>query len=161
MTRRTGFVRRAWVVGVLTFGIVAASAGSASAASEPAIDVLSNRADLISGSDALVEVVPPSGVDAARLKVAVDGRDVTSKFGVRPGGRFIGLLDGLRNGRNVVTATAPDGTQGSTTIVNHAIGGPVTAGPQIQPWKCAADATDAQCNRPVRYEFRYKSTSGG
>ena len=41
---------------------VGALAGPAAAA-VPRIDVLSNRADLISGGDALVEVVLPRGVE--------------------------------------------------------------------------------------------------
>src|SRR3954449_5533338 len=114
------------------------------------IRVLSNRADLISGGDALVQVTP------AGAKVAVDGRDVSSQFAVRPDGRYLALLTGLRNGRNVVVS----GGQ-RITIVNHAQGGPTTAGPQIQTWTCADGALDAQCNRAVKYEFLYKSTGGG
>src|SRR5688500_15513202 len=44
------------------------------------IDVLSNRADLVSGGDALVGVGLPDGSDPSALKVAVDGRDVSSAF---------------------------------------------------------------------------------
>ena len=157
---RRGLIRAA----VLSLLTIASSSGSALAATPsevPKIDVLSNRADLISGGDALVEVVPPAGADASRMKVAVSKRNVTSEFAVRPGGRYIGLLKDLRAGRNVVTATAPGGTQATITIVNHAIGGPVTSGPQIQPWQCADGAEDAQCNRQPRIEYRYKSTSGG
>src|SRR4051794_10307839 len=145
----------------LAFVAVLLSASAAAAATGPTMDVLSTRADLIAGGGAVVEVRPPSGVDAAKLKVAVDGRDVTSRFGVRPGGRFIGLLEGLRNGRNVMAARAPDGTQAQIAIVNHAIGGPVTSGPQIQPWKCAAGTSGPQCDRDVTYAFSYKSTGGG
>ena len=32
-------------------------------------------------------------------------------------------------------------------VTNHPIGGPVFAGPQIQPWTCQATARDAQCDR--------------
>jgi hypothetical protein len=138
--------------------------GTAMAATKrhaPVIKVLSNRADLISGGDALVEVKPPRGVAAERLKVKVRGHDVTSAFAVRPGGRYMALLTGLRNGRNVVRAISPNGARARITIVNHSLGGPVTAGKQIQPWHCADGATDAKCSRPVRYEYSYKSTAGG
>ena len=114
------------------------------------IRVLSNRADLISGGDALVQVTP------AGAKVTADGRDVTSQFAVRPDGRYLALLTGLRNGRNVVVS----GGQ-RITIVNHPLGGPTMAGPQILPWTCAEGALDAQCNRAPKYEFFYKSTGGG
>jgi hypothetical protein len=130
------------------------------AVAEPAfgateIKVLSNRADLISGGDALVEVTP------AGARVDVDGRDVTGDFAVRPGGRYMALLGGLKDGANVVTARASDGSAAQITITNHPNGGPVTAGPQIKPWKCFDMTVDAQCNRQPRYEYLYKSTQGG
>ena len=143
--------------------VMAAGTGSAWAGAPevPTIEVLSNRADLISGGDALVRVVPPRGVDAKRVKVAVGKRNVSTEFAVRPDGRYIGLIKDLRAGRNVLTATAPGGARADITIVNHPIGGPVTSGPQIQPWACAAGAVDAQCNREPRIEYRYKPSTGG
>ena len=57
----------------------AAPAGAA--APSLSIDVLSNRADLVSAGDALVRVTIPAGVSAAKVRVYDDGRDVTSAFG--------------------------------------------------------------------------------
>ena len=51
------------LVALLACGALAAPAA---AAGDAQIKVLSNRADLVSGGDALVQVVPPAGVDAAR-----------------------------------------------------------------------------------------------
>ena len=148
------------VVGVLS--VLVMGAGTALAATEPlTIKVLSNRADLISAGDALVEVTSPSGVDAGRIAVSVDGRDVTSQFAARPNGRFMALLDGLKNGENVVRASGPGAAAAQITIVNHPIGGPVTAGTQIQPWTCFEETLDVQCNRPPEYEYFYMSTDGG
>jgi hypothetical protein len=130
-------------------------ASSAFAASAPQIRVLSNRADILSGGDALLQVAP------AANKVTVDGRDVTNAFGVRSDGRYLGLLTGLSNRDHTVTATAPGGKAAQLKLSMHPIGGPVTAGPQIKPWACFAGATDAQCNRPVAYAYYYKSTGGG
>ncbi|MDT4996110.1 MAG: hypothetical protein QOD45_178, partial [Pseudonocardiales bacterium] len=46
--------------------LLAVCAGQAAGATAvPQIRVLSNRADLVSGSDALVQVVPPAGADAS------------------------------------------------------------------------------------------------
>jgi hypothetical protein len=132
-------------------------APAAANAAAPTIEILSNRADLISGGDALVELRGP----VAGVKVDVDGRDVTGAFAERPGGRHMALLEGLKVGANVVTARAPDGSARRITITNHPIGGPVIDGPQIQPWKCAEGAQDAQCNRPPRVEYRYKPSGGG
>jgi hypothetical protein len=140
--------------------LVIAGAGSALAASAPKIQTLSNRADLISGGDALVEVKAPAGADVSKVVVKVNGRDRTSAFAVRSDGRYLGLLEGLRNGRNVVTAKLGKASA-QLVISNHPIGGPVLAGPQIQPWTCFDGALDKQCNRPVEYAFSYKSSSGG
>ena len=124
----------------------------------PSIKVLSNRADLISGGDALVEVLLPAGVSASGLRMALDGRDVTSAFAVRANGRYMGLLTGLAERANVLSARLPDGAGASLVITNHPNGGPVFSGAQVQPWPCLPGATDAQCNRPVRYQLLYRST---
>src|SRR4051812_37067207 len=47
--------------------------------------VLSNRADLVSGDDALVEVTAPAGTNAGDLTLDVDGRDVTPAFSSQEG----------------------------------------------------------------------------
>jgi hypothetical protein len=147
----------AGVVGLAVLG----PAGAGAAAPPLQVRTISDRADLISGGDALVQVVLPTGTDAAGVKVDVDGRDVTSAFAVRPDGRYLGLITDMHAGRNVVTARTPTGRGARLTIVNHPIGGPVTGGPQVQPWKCFDGAQDAQCNRDPEYTYQYKSTSGG
>lgn len=136
-----------------TLAVALLGAGTAEAA-VPKIQTLSNRADLISGGDALVRVAP----DGAR--VTLNGSNVTSAFGVRPDGRYTGLVEGLRLGRNVLVARK--GKRKARLVVrNHPIGGPVLAGPQIQPWTCFEGAVDAQCNREPEFAFSYKSTGGG
>ena len=137
-----------WCVGV----------SEASAAGTAKIQVLSNRADLISGGDALVAV---TGVDASKARVTVGSRDVTSSFALRPNGRFEGIISGLSLGANVVTASSPGVTAGKATVTNHAIGGPVIAGPQVQPWVCTNGSSDPQCNAPTTYSYQYKSSTTG
>lgn len=119
--------------------------------------VLSNRADLISGGDALVEVVLPTGIEVSAVRVSVAGRDVTNQFALRANGRYQGVVTGLALGENVLTATLPGATGAAITITNHPSGGPVFSGPQIEPWYCQAGATDKQCSRPVVYDYVYKS----
>ena len=58
------------------------------------IKVLSNRADLISGGDALVRVTPIGAT------VKVNGKDVTGEFAKRPNGQYLALLTGLKDGAN-------------------------------------------------------------
>src|SRR5919108_638539 len=136
------------------------------------IRVLSNRADLISGGNALVEIVLPRRAKASpsSIRVDVNGEDVTGAFAVRADGRFYGLVSVLREGRNVLTARVPNGPGARIEITNHPIGGPVISGAQVGPWVCTTKVTnptannpdlgeplDAQCNiaAPVyRYQYR-------
>jgi hypothetical protein len=141
-------------------GIGLAGPVAAEAAPKLSIDVLSNRADLVSGGNALI-AVGISGVNPAAVQVTDDGRDVTSAFALRPNGRFEGVVDGLGVGRNVLAARAPGATPAQVTVTNHPSGGPVFSGPQVQPWVCQEGALDEQCNAPASYEYRYKSSLTG
>jgi hypothetical protein len=142
---------------------VARSAGDA----VTSIDVLSNRADLISGGDALVAVELAPGTDPASVKVVLNGTDVTSLFAARPNGSFAGVVTGLVNGKNILTARGADGHGRKLTITNHPLGGPVFAGPQVTPYYCNPNAanpplgaaTDAQCNAPTRVDLLYRNLS--
>lgn len=123
--------------------------------------VLSNRPDLISGGNALIEVLIPDGVDAEEVSLLLGNVDVTSFFRMRDNNRFMGLLSGLSPGDNVLTARYGSGGTDRVTITNHSISGPIFSGPQIQPWACLDGALDEQCNRPITYEYLYKSSLGG
>jgi hypothetical protein len=104
----------------------------------PQILVLSNRADLISGGDALVEIKWPD-VNSSVLKkatVELNGVLVTDNFAVRGNGRYMGLVTGLVDGQNTLRARMP-GAAAVITITNHPLGGPVFSGEQLQPWICA------------------------
>jgi hypothetical protein len=119
--------------------------------------VLSNRRDLVSGGDALVEVVLPRGVRPRQVTVTRGGADVTGRFHRTPDGRLLGLVRGLAVGRNVIRARAGDQVA-RTRITNHPNGGPVFSGPQLDHYRCQQSAVDAQCNEPASYAFFYKST---
>jgi hypothetical protein len=145
------------------FLLFALGAGVASAGDYVRIEVLSNRADLISGGDALVAVAVPPGADASRLRVAVGKHDVTAAFAVRADGRYLGRIEGLAIGENVVTAQLPDGRGAQISITNHPIGGPVFSGPQTKPFICYTERLglgppiDEQCNVRPRVDLFYKS----
>src|SRR3954465_9051098 len=101
----SGVCLRAWVrAGLVVLVAMALSAPAHAASGDLRIEVLSNRADLISGGDALVQVVRPPDASGVPFRVTVGDRDETSAFG--PDG--VGLIDGLDNGANVVTATLDD-----------------------------------------------------
>src|SRR4030095_15667091 len=101
------FVRSA----LLTLGAlvcVVASTGRATAAPQEIV-VLSNRADLISGGDALVEIKWPAGTNLAATRVDLNGVSIRPAFDMRSNGRFMGLVTGLKNGNNVLVVRHTDG----------------------------------------------------
>ncbi len=128
------------------------------AAENSIIQVLSNRSDLISGDDALVEIVLKGS--ATKATVRLNDKDVSDEFALRPNGRYMGLLTGLKLGENTIGATL-SGTDisGSATIINHPNGGPIFSGPRIPRFSCQEGAVDALCNQPAEYTFLYKSTN--
>jgi hypothetical protein len=126
------------------------------------IHVPANRSNIVSGEETLVSTGPPNTALPAGLKITLNGSDVTSQFALRPNGQFEALLTGLTPGSNEVTAEAPGETTVHSTIVDHLIGGPITSGPQVQPWRCKnAHPTDAQCDEAPTYSYEYKAAGTG
>lgn len=143
------------------------------------VTTLSNRADLISGGDALVQLALSAGATAAGLRVDVDGRDVTPVFAAQPDGRLIGVVEGLRVGTNQLTAQTSTAGPARLIITNAPIGGPLLSGPQQTPFICATPsplpatqsrpltnasglstgATDAQCTIATEYKLYYRTTA--
>jgi hypothetical protein len=152
------------IVVVMAVALLAAAfaCASASAAGAPRIHVLSNRADMLSGGDALVAISLPRDQSRVRFRVRVTlgKRNVTGRFAKRADGKFEGLVTGLRVGRNVLRARL--GKRSSKAIlVNHASGGPVLSGPQIKPWVCQNGSKKPKCDKPPTYEYEYMPQTGG
>jgi hypothetical protein len=107
---------------------------------DPEIRVLSNRADLISGGGALVEIIWGGAAHSKVARIELNGVDVKPAFAIRPNGRFMGLLTGLKDGDNLLTVRV-GGAGRQITITDHPIGGPVfSGGEQLAPWICARTA---------------------
>src|ERR1700704_3191351 len=86
---------------------VCANAFATSQSQDVEIRTLSNRADLISSGDALVEVRLPKNLKAQKLQLRLNGRDVTSQFQYDAAERrMVGLLKGLVEGKNELVADA-------------------------------------------------------
>jgi hypothetical protein len=140
------------------------------AAGSITIEVLSGRADLISGGDALVRV---SLADATRpadvvLSYSRRGhdvqRDVDGLFSKATRGELRGLVTGLPLGESELSVSQHVGSAvyyASITLTNHPIDGPVFSGPQIQPWACAAGTTGKQCSKKPVYTYSYLPVTGG
>lgn len=146
-------------------GLTAVPATADARSGDVTIETLSNRADLISGGDALTRVTVPAGADTDRIVVTVNGHRVSSLKADGPR-TLTGLLTGLRDGANVVRAVLPDGRGARLTITNHPSGGPVIAGPQVHPWICDnasggnGDPTDKKCDTKPTYEYQYRVAPG-
>ena len=127
------------------------------------IDVVSGRADSVSGGDALVAV---SGAPAGARVVAA-GVDVTDAFAPR-GDSLVGLVDGLPVGGSEIVVTTKNGKEeASVEVVNHPITGPVFSGPQ-HPMYCTASGApwnlgpvDEDCHVAAAVvTYRYRTTAG-
>jgi len=105
------------------------------------IRTLSNRADLISDGDALVEVQVPRNVQTRKVTLTLNGANVDASFADAGNGTLRGVVTGLRVGKNLFVADANGRGEGrpfaTLTITNHPRGGPVLLGSQTQPWVCA------------------------
>ena len=148
---------RALAVAACAAVVLAAAVAPAADARVPAprIKVLSNRADLVSGGDAFVRVTLPHGVKASRLRLRAGRRDVTRVLHRTGRRRLEGVVRRLRVGRVALVATIRRGGAARLFVTNHPIGGPVFAGPQIQPWTCQEGAKDAKCNQAPSYRFLF------
>ncbi|HVX70892.1 MAG TPA: DUF6351 family protein, partial [Mycobacteriales bacterium] len=157
MTNRLRIAAAAALVSALAVPL--APAAFAGRSGQLRIEVLSTRADLVSGGVAVVAVDLPGDVRPSSVQVRLGRRDVTRQFAVRPNHRFEALLHGLKLGRNVVTATARGATGARLIVTNHPLGGPVFAGPQLPAWTCEAGAVDAKCDKPAAFSYLYRSSN--
>ena len=156
---------RTRVTGWTTLALLLACAFSSPAAyALTEIVTLSNRADLVSQGDVLVEVVPPP---PAGTIIDLDGDDVTGDFALRANGRYVGLVTGIDLGENLLTVTLPDASGASLTIENHPPEGPIFAGPHLRFWDCTTEREglgpplDENCNADPVVEWLYMPAGGG
>lgn len=142
------------LLSVVPMSSQAASAKQPNATRTLAIKTLSNRADLISGGDALTQIVLPTGAKVSGLRVRLDGKNVTREFALRRNHKVEGRLTGLVLGTNTVIATS-NGERARLVITNHPLGGPDFSGPQIKPWKCETGAKNRKCDIAPTFALMY------
>jgi hypothetical protein len=92
------------------------------------IDVLSSRPDQVSGGDALIKVSARHRHD---LRITRNGEDVTDRFD-----HGVGLVDGLRVGRNRISVWDRWHRVATQRIKNFPIEGPIFSGPHQTPFVC-------------------------
>ena len=136
-----------------------------------AIRVLSSRPYLVSGGNALVQIVPGRFISLSDLRVTVNGRDVTAEFHADADGlTATGLVNGLRVGRNVVEVFGNHRRPLATLrITNYPITGPIVSGPHLQPYICQTQdfqlpdgstlgsPLDTNCSASTRINYVYKA----
>ncbi len=163
-------LRRPGVIGI----VVVAAIRLSYAADSLQLRVLSSRPDMVSGGDALVRVELPAGVAAGDVKLAVNGADATTQLTADASGRSLtGLVTGLNNGSNTLTATAAKTGSAKLTVVNHPITGPIFSGPHEQPFVCMTNQfklqgggtlgppLDTNCSVATRTDWVYRSKTDG
>ena len=134
------------------------------------VSVSNPHPDLVSGGEVLLRVSVSSGLRASRIRITLNSVDVSSDFVAQPGGSLLGLVNGLRDGFNVVRAERSGRfgarSEARLVVVNHPITGPVFSGPQQLPFYCQtttfglAPATMPDCSAPTEVSYEYLSTSG-
>jgi len=134
------------------------------------IRTLSSRPETVSGGDVLLEVTVPRRVALNRVRLTLNGTDVTSMFSTDPATRRMrGLLRGLMLGTNHFAAHSRGVGHGTASsrlkLINHRITGPVFSGPQLAPFECRTlesglgAPTDSQCSATTQFKYFYFTTA--
>ena len=132
------------------------------------INVVSSPPELVSGSDARLEIHIPDGMSDEDLSIKVGDRDVSSAFALQPEkGIYEGVVQQLPIGESTVTVSMGE-SDASIQLTNHAITGPMFSGPVQDPFLCASekhrsnarlgDVLDTDCSMDTQVSFVYKST---
>ncbi len=135
------------------------------------LSVESSRPDMVSGGNALIAVDVPSPDPVGKVRVRRNGVDVTAAFKPDAGQprRLVGLVQGLRNGSNRISALVKAKGQAgpvSLDLFNSPINGPIISGPHQEPFYCRTQSnglgapTDSDCSAPMAVQYQYRSTNG-
>lgn len=169
-----------------TLGLLACSPDAGRSIEGPAlhlsIEAVSGLPHLVSGGDALVDIVSSSN-QAELLQLTLNDVDISPELAVaeiEPGlYRFRALVSGLQLGNNRLKAKL-DAIESSLPLVNYPITGPIISGPHQTPYFCLNElseksngekrqfaigngeflddaVTDAFCSLPTRIDYVYRS----
>lgn len=143
----------------------------------PRIEVLSSPAEYVSGGDARIRITLPGFVPIDRVRLALDGENVTSKFAPAGDSHVLeGVVDGMSPGDHVLQlGLAIYGDfilyKEEITLTNHPSSGPMFSGPQQEVFLCSDDgdranaelgpAIDEDCATDTIVSFKYRTTGGG
>jgi hypothetical protein len=142
------------------------------------IAVLSSRADTVTGDDALIRVDVPGKVPLGKVRVLLNGADVTDALKAsRRSHSLTGLVSGLREGVNHLKVYGAghhhhkSRPAAELVLTNYPITGPVFSGPHEAPFICETQfftlpdgsnlgpALDANCSIATRVDYFYRTTA--
>ncbi|GAA5236169.1 hypothetical protein FOZ76_24980 [Verticiella sediminum] len=136
-------------------------------------EVLSSRADMVSGGDVLVRVPVPAPYAPGDIEVRLGDTDITRHFVSSRDGQLIARLTGLQVGSAQLEVRVNGRRAGALTLVNHPISGPLFAGPREKPFICQTDEfalpggtrlgapLDADCSITTRVDYYYRPSGAG
>ena len=143
-----------------------------STTSPPTLSVKSSPSHMVSGGNALIELVLPSDAKSSdAVAVSLNGADVSASFKSSSTTTLLGLVSGLTNGDNTLSAKVGNSTATSLTLTNYPITGPITSGPQMSPFICStgtlslpdgtklvATPNDLNCSAQTNVQYQYRTT---
>ncbi|MCB0830333.1 MAG: hypothetical protein KDB64_05380, partial [Solirubrobacterales bacterium] len=147
--------------------LLAFDAAGAVAASPLRIEVLSSQANRVTGGDALIGVTAANSSTKRKMVLRLNGRVVTSSLSGDPANnkRKTGLVSGMKQGRNWLTAWAPGQKAGSRLAVyNSPLQGPLLSGPHQEPFYCTTEslglgpARNSNCFAPTKVSWYYRAS---
>ena len=165
------------------FFLILTLASCSPTGSEIGVRVVSTQAHLVSGGDALIEVIA-SASSGDELQLTVNGESQTVEFAVTDAedgnASYRGLVTGLRVGDNTIEVDVSYG-RAAITVVNYPITGPIISGPHQEPYFCLGELApgrrgerprfaignedylddtplDNSCSLATRVDYVYRST---
>jgi len=160
VTRSPARVATVLITAALAVGGLAAASVAEARPGLTITSVSNPKPEFVSGGDVLVRVA-----NGDRVRVRSNGADVTGSFTPQPDGSLLGVVSGLRQGGNTITAESK-GRHATLHVRNHARSGPVFSGPQQTPFLCQTEAfglAPAQqplCEAPTVIRYQYRTTAG-
>lgn len=141
------------------------------------VKTLSSPPDMISGGDTLLEVVVPEGVALDKVRISLNGADVSAQVPVADSAARVlrGLVTGLATDASdplgkvnmLVVSNGDDAAQHTDVkLVNYPITGPILSGPHLSPYECRTkennlgDPLDADCSAKTQVVWYYRTKSG-
>jgi hypothetical protein len=113
------------------------------------VEVVSSRAEFVTGGDALVAVVATDGDGLDGVTLSVGDEDVTGVLAPDPDddGRLVGLIEGLPEGESELVAERGD-DRATATVVDHSEQGPVFAGEPLELVSCTTETYGLAASTP-------------